>query len=167
MRVLASTFRDSIEAPNSSEVLVIFVTITHPNLATPLYVNSDIRDYVLNGNTYTGAVLSISILSDDSNAPVAKVSIPNVDRIIGETVLGLITSPRISMEVYAASDWDTNNPANPLGTPTREYSAPLLFLRNVTCDVVSFTADIISYDLTSEPWPAIRTTPERLPGLYR
>jgi Domain of unknown function (DUF1833) len=167
MRVIASTFRTAIEASNSSEVSVLFVTLTHPNLVTPLYFNSDIRDYALNGNTYLGAALSISILSDDSNLPQAKVSIPNVDRMIGETVLGLITSPRISLEMYAASDWDVGNPANPIVVPTREYSAPLLFLRNVTCDAIGFTAEIISYDVTSEPWPATRTTRERLPGLYR
>lgn len=167
MRVIANTFRDSLEASQSSEVVLVFVTITHPTLDGPIYYNSDIRDYVLNGNTFIGAALSIALLSDDTNAPQAKISIPNVDRAIGQAVLGLTTSPRIKMEVYAASDWDTNSPANPLGTPTVEYSAPLLYLRNVQCDVLGFTADINSFDLTSEPWPSIRSTRDRLPALYR
>jgi Domain of unknown function (DUF1833) len=167
MRTIASTFRANIEASNTSEVVLIFVTITHPDLDAPLYFNSDIRDYILNDNQYIGAALSVSLLSDENSAPTAKLSIPNVDQIIGETVLNLSTSPQFRMEVYAASDWDTNNPANALGTPTVEYTAPFLFLRNVACDVLGFTADIISYDLTSEPWPAIRSTADRLPGLFR
>lgn len=167
MRVIASTFRTAIEASQSSEVVVIFVTITHPSLDEVLYFNSDIRDYILNGNQHIGTGLDISLLSDDTNAPRASVTIPNVDRRIGEAILGLTFSPQIKMEVYAASDWDFGNPANPKWTPVVEYSAPILFLKNITCDALTFKADIMSYDLTSEPWPAIRSTRERLPGLYR
>lgn len=185
MRTLASSFRTAIESSNSSEAVFIFATITHPNLLRPIYVNSDIKDYILGGNTYLGTAMSVSLLSDQINAPSAKISIPNVDRAIGETVLNLRTSPTIKLEVYARSDFDDLIPdfsaydfgpdfdiwgsrtRVAIGIPTVEYSAPLLFLRNVTCDALGFTADLNSYDLSSEPWPAIRSTKNRLPGLYR
>lgn len=167
MRVLGNSFRTTIESSNSSEVVLIFVTITHPTLDAPIYLNSDIKDYVLNGNTYLGAALTISLLSDQIQAPQAKVSIPNVDRAIGESVLGLTSSPQIKMEVYARSDFDGSDPRMGIGTPAVEYRAAYLFLRNVSCDAVGFTADLLSYDLSSEPWPAIRSTKNRLPGLYR
>lgn len=167
MRVLASTFRAAMEASNSSEVPVLFVTITHPDMLIPIYLNSDIRDYVLNGNTFIGAAIDISILSDDSNPPQAKVTIPNVDRRIGDAVLGISTSPILQIELYAASDFTTDSPAQPIGTPTREYVAPYLQMSNVKCDALNYGADLKSFDLTPEPWPAIRTTRERLPGLYR
>jgi hypothetical protein len=167
MRTLGNNFRTTIESSNSSEVVLLFVTVTHPTLESPIYLNSDIKDYVLNGNTYLGAALTISLLSDQIAAPQAKVSIPNVDRSIGQAVLALTTSPQIKLELYARSDFDSSDPRQAIGTPTVEYSAPFLFLRNVTCDAVGFTADLLSYDLSSEPWPSIRSTKNRLPGLYR
>ena len=193
MRTIASTFRANIEASNTSDFPVIFVTVSHPNLDTPLYFNSDIRNYLLNGITYIGAALEISLLSDDVNPPQAKVTIPNVDEEIGDVVLAMTTPPRIEMDVYAASDFDSGSPANPLSgnilmedgvstilmedgvstfqlenpQPVLQYSAPYLFLQNVQCDAVSLSADIRSFDLSSEPWPSIRSTRDRLPGLFR
>lgn len=167
MRTLGNSFRTTIESSSSAEIVLIFVTITHPTLEAPIFLNNDIKDYILNGNTYLGAAISISLLSDEIGMPKAKVSIPNVDRAIGEAVLGLTTSPQIEMDVYARSDFDNSDPRVAIGTPTVEYRAQLLFLRNVTCDPLGFTADLLSYDLSSEPWPAIRSTKNRLPGLYR
>ena len=167
MRTVAGPFRTAIESSNSSEAVLIFATITHPDLFAPIYFNSDIKNYVLGGNTYLGTAMSVSLLSDQTNAPSAKISIPNVDRAIGEAVLELRTSPQIKLEVHARSDFDGSDPRVAIGTPTAEYSAPLLFLRNVSCDALGFTADLNSYDLSSEPWPAIRSTKDRLPGLYR
>lgn len=166
-RAIASTLRTQLEASNSSETVLIFATITHPDLLVPITLCSDIKDYVYNGYTYLGAAFSIMLLSDDVNPPTAKASIPNVDQRIGAAVLGTATSPRIKLEVLAKSDFTDDSPRVPIGTPTVDYSAPDLFLRNVTCDVLGFTADIYSYDLASEPWPSIRTTPDRTPALYR
>lgn len=167
MRIITAAFRDAIESSNSSEVVMIFATITHPTLVTPICVNSDIKDYVLGANKFLGTAMSVSLLSDQINAPSAKISIPNVDRRIGNAVLGLRTSPVIKLEVYARSDWDTSDPRVPNGTPIAEYTAPFLFLRNVTCDALGFIADINSYDLSSEPYPSQRTTKNRTPALFR
>lgn len=167
MRTIASTFRTELEASNSSEVVLVFATVTHPDLDVALCFNSDVKNYLYNGQLFLGVAFSISLLSDDINPPQAKVSIPNVDRSIGEAVLGLSTSPRIKIEVFAKSDFTDDDPRVPVGTPIVEYSAPSLFLKNISCDALGFTADIYSYDLASEPWPSIRSTPERLPGLYR
>lgn len=167
MRTLAAGFRTTLESSSSSEVVLIFVTITHRSLEGPIYINSDIMDYVYNGNTFLGAALTISLLTDDIQPPRAKISIPNVSRKIGEAILGISDPPQIKMEVFAKSDFTNANPRVAVGTPTVEYSAPLLLLRNVTCDPISITADITSYDLSTEPWPSIRSTQERLPGLFR
>lgn len=167
MRTLANTFRTSIESSNSSEVVLIFATITHPDLDSTIYLNSDITDYVLNGNTYLGVAFSCSLLTDQIGMPQAKISIPNVDRRIGESVLVLKSSPQIKLEVYAKSDFSDAIPRVAIGTPSVAYSAPALFLKNVSCDAVGYSADLNSYDLSSEPYPAARSTRERLPGLYR
>lgn len=165
-RTVGATFRDSIESPHTSESPVMFATITHPNLLVPITVNSDVVDYILNGVTYLGTAFSISMLTDDDAPPTAKIAIPNVDSSIGEVIQNLKTSPRIKIELYAKADFDDNTPHAAIGTPTVEYSAQELFLKNVSCDVLGFTADLFSYDIANEPWPAIRSTMRILPALF-
>ncbi len=106
------------------------------------------------------------MLSDDDQPPRAGVIIENVDQIIGETLIALAESPTIHMRQMAKSDWDENFPRNPLATPEIEIDAPQLKLRNVKGDAMQLTADVYGYDLTTEPWPSIRSTKGRLPGLY-
>jgi len=167
MRTISATFRDEIESTNGQDVVIIFATITHPALAVPICVNSDVADYVYNGNTYFGTGISISFVSDDDNPPQAKVTVPNVDRRIGEAVLAMTDAAQIKLELLVKSDFDNSTPRNPIGTPAPEYVAQLMFLRNVQFDAMQFTADILSYDITTEPWPAIRTTPAVTPALFR
>lgn len=167
MRTISAGFRNEIESTNGQDVIVIFATVNHPSLEGPFYVNSDVTDYVYNGNTYLGVGFSMSFLSDDDSPPQAKVTIPNVDRRIGEAVLNISDSPTIRIELLVKSDFTNDTPRQPIGSPSPEYVAPLLFLRNVTFDAMQFTADIMSYDISTEPWPKIRTTPSDTPALFR
>src|SRR5581483_2350961 len=103
MRVLQAGFRDSIEASASSEIFVIFATITHPALEDAIRVNSDAPgvDYLYQGNTYFGFGFSISLLTDDEQPPQAKIAIANVEKAIGAAVLLLDTAPRLKLELFA------------------------------------------------------------------
>lgn len=166
-RTLTAGFRDEIESTNGQDVLVIFATITHASLEVPFYVNSDVADYVYGGNTFLGTGFQLSFLSDDENPPQAKATIPNVDRRIGAALLAISDSPQIKIELLVKSDFTDALPRQPIGTPLPEYVAPLLFLRNTQWDAQQMTADIFSYDITSEPWPKIRTTPTDTPALFR
>ena len=167
MRTLSGGLRDTLEATGPTDILVIFATIYHPSLLVPITVNTDIVDYNYNGHIHSGAAFEISFPSDDDSLPQAKVMVPNVDRRIGETILSITDAPRIKIELLVASDFDTSTPRQPIGTPTPEYVAPELYLRNIQCDAVQFTADIFGQDLTTEPWPKVRTTPEFTPSLFR
>jgi uncharacterized protein DUF1833 len=165
-RQIAADFRDAIEASFSSEVLVWFATVTHPDLAEPITVNSDVTDYNYNGSLYRGCAFQFVFLADDDQPPRGQVVIENVDQIIGNTLIALTDSPLLHMQLMAKSDFDENVPRNAIGTPTVEIDAPLLKLRNVKGDAMQLTADLYGYDLTTEPWPSIRSTKSRLPGLY-
>lgn len=165
-RPITSSFRTTLEAANAADLAIIFATITHPDLEAALTVNSDIADYVLGGVTFLGTAFSCALLTDDDQPPKATVSIQNVDRAIGEAVQLLSSSPKIKLEIYARSDFDGGTPRLPVSTPSVQYSAQGLFLTNVTCDAMGFTADLTTYDIASEPWPAIRSTVDRLPGLF-
>lgn len=165
MRTLLAGFRDNIESQYNSDALVFFATITHPDLYGPLYFNSDILDYVYNGNTFVGAAFQITLLTDDEQVPQAKVSIHNVDQAIGTAVQALSSSPQIKIELFAKSDFTDDNPRVAVATPTAEYSAPFLLLRNVNCDDITISADLMGNDFSVEPYPAIRATKDRLSGL--
>ena len=167
MRTITAGFRDEIESTNGQDVIVIFATVSLPSLETPFYVNSDVTDYVYNGVTYYGVGFSMSFLTDDDNPPQAKVAIPNVDRRIGEALLSITDAPQLAIVLLTKSDFTNDTPRQQIGTPTPEYTAPLMFLRNVQWDAMQFTADVLSYDIASEPWPRIRTTPADTPALFR
>jgi len=167
MRTISAGFRDEIESTNGQDVIVIFATITHPALESPIYVCSDIVDYVYGGNTYRGAGFSISFVSDDENPPQAKVTLPNVHRKIGEALLAISDAPQIGLRLLVKSDFTDDDPRQPIGSPSPEYIAAALFLRNVQWDASQFTGDIFSYDISTEPWPKIRTTPTDTPALFR
>lgn len=165
-RTLAAGFRDAIEASFSSEVLVWFATITHNDLNVPITVNSDVVDYNYNGALYRGCAFQFVFIADDDQPPRGQVVVENVDEIIGNTLRGLADSPFVHMQLMAKSDFDENIPRNPIGTPIVEVDAPLLKLRNAKGDDMQITSDVYGYDLTTEPWPSIRSTKSRLPGLY-
>jgi uncharacterized protein DUF1833 len=167
MRILSSTFIDDIQSTNATDIIVILATITHPTLDGPITVNSDVANYSYNGYTYYGTGIGISLISDDESPPQAKVTVPNVDRRIGEALLSISDAPQIRLELVKRSDFDSSNPRVALDGLTVEYTAPLMFLRNVQWNAQQLTADLLSYDLTSEPWPKIRTTPIVTPALFR
>jgi hypothetical protein len=166
MRNVSASFRRQIEAIAADDPLVMFAEVYAGELLEPVRVNSDITDYLYAGHTWIGCGFALIFLSDDERPPRARVSIPNVDRRIGAAVLA-VPSVRLNLQLMLKSDFDDNEPRQPIGTPVPEYVARHLFLRNVSCDALALTGEISSFDLAAEPWPKIRSTPDLLPGLYR
>ena len=169
MRSLSTAFRTSLESSANPDALLLFATITHGDLPDPIRVVNDIVDYQWQGELYTGIPFMIDLLSDTDAPPTAKIRMQNVNQVIGRVVLGLKSSPRIQLDVLASSDFydAVDNLRLPIGSPTAEYSAPRLRLRNVTGDAMMVEGELYSFDVTREPYPVIRTTKDRLPALYR
>lgn len=199
MRSLGTGFRNSIESRANTELLLVFAQITHVNLGAPVRVvtedvngfsqtsNGKIVNYNWNGynptypspgsssgdprNLYLGCPFSFTLLTDDDQPPRAKITMPNIDRRIVQTVLALTSPPRFRMTMLRFSDWvpgvyDANNALSPVATPEVEYDADYLTLKNFTGDELVLTADITTFDIADEPCPAIRTTQDRCPMLY-
>ena len=59
----------------------------------------------------------------------------------------------------------TGDFAGETARPQPEYAARHLVFGNITVNVMSLTGEIKSFDMSNEPWPAPRTTADRLPGL--
>lgn len=166
-RTISTGFRETLEASQTGDLAIWFATITHKDLLVPIYVNSDIVDYVYNGNTFSGCAFALTFLTDDDQPTRASVAIENVDQIIGATIQALSDSPSIKIELLVKSDFTDDEPRQPIGSPAAEVTAQGLLLRNVKGDVMTLTADLYGYDFTTEPYPSIRATPEHLPGLSR
>lgn len=168
MRIISDTFRNQIESVRGDDVVVAFATIYHESWSAYVRVNSDIYDYWYNGFLYYGTAFSLSLVSDNDRVPQATVTFQNVDRRIGKALRRLGPPPRLNLQLLLKSDFDDGDPRRPIApNPTVEYEAKFLFLQNVTVSAQTVSADIRGYDLTTEPWPAIRTTPTDAPAIYR
>lgn len=168
MRTFSTTFRAALEEPYNDDPPMVFITINHPTLLQPIRCVFDVVDYVLNGNSYVGFPFEIVLVSDSEDAPRGRLSVQNVDRIIGEAVKGLTSPPQVTIEIYPASDFDlTVSPRVALGTPQLAYRAAFLYLRNISVDVLTASGDLTSWQYANLPWPGKFATQALLPGLFR
>jgi hypothetical protein len=172
-RTIATAFRASIDASYSAQVAPIFCTITHVGLATPIRVVSDSVDYWYGGVRFVGLMFSLSLLTDGERPPRGAIQIPNVDREISNAILAMATPAGCKIEIidtgyFGAVDVSTTPPQRVQSSaPVPEYVADNLKLRNISGDALTVQAELGSCDLSTEPWPAIRSTKNFLPGLYR
>ena len=167
-RILTPAIIREINKEESAEDFPVFLTIYHSTLSFPLRFVSDPKSFVLSGNTYTGFPFGISLLTDSDELPYAQLKIQNVDSRIGETLLSPIAPATLDIECYALSGFNLNvTPRTPIGTPTRIYRATDLYLTDVSCADIFLTGKIISWDYTQEPYPGLRATKDRMPGLFR
>jgi len=167
-RALSAPLRHALERQETGAAIIVFLTVTHPELPVTIRVASDAADYLWGGETWRGIPVDVTLVSDGDRPPSARLSMQNVDRRIGEAVRGLSSPPRLRIDLVSASAFnETAVPRVPLdGEPEAEYSAPHLFLRNVKADDF-LEAEIAGWNYVQEVWPGIRATQNRLPGLYR
>ncbi len=162
------SFRQAASSQQTSEVDLIFVTITHPLLVPPIRVVNDAKSFVYGGNTFIGFPFDIILLSDDDNAPkAAQISFQNIDSQIGDTIRQLNQAPRVRIELLHSSDFDlTVDPRTPLGTPSSLLMGDKLFLVNTKVDVQTVSGDFSGYDFSQRAWPGDRATQTTFPGLF-
>ncbi|MFA7279821.1 MAG: DUF1833 family protein [Sterolibacterium sp.] len=164
-----------INRQESPEVHLVFLTISHPELSDPIYVVLDSSEamsepnrFIYAGIEYIAFPFEIELLSDTDSVPKARLSIQNVDKVIGETIANLTNPPRMRFEVVPASYFDLNvTPRVELETPVPMYVADELYLTNVDVDAMTVTGQIESWNYSQETWPGRRATQNRCPGLFR
>lgn len=168
MRTLATATRAAIEREASPDALLAFLTITHPALAYPIRVVSDVVDYVWSGLTYTGLPFEISAVTDDESAPSSEIRVQNVDRRIGAALRALPDRAAVRLDVLSSADFDLSvEPRAEVGTAAPIYGFAYFELVDVTANAVEITGRLFLRDPTQEPWPGIAATQSRLPGLFR
>lgn len=157
-----------IEKQASEEALLVFLEIYHEDLMEPIRVVSDPENFVLDGVEYVGFDFRINILSDNDSAPQARLTIMNVDERIGQAVQRSTSPVNLNIQILPMSEFNIDVvPRTQLNTPAiRVYRAPHLRLSEVTGDLMQISGKITSWDYSQEPWPALKATESRFPGLF-
>lgn len=160
--------QDRSDSPNA---LIWFLTISHPNLNPPIRVVADYYNYVIGGETYQMAPFEVQPLTDNEQTPSAELRVQNIDRRIGRALETDMagTRARVSAVAYSSEDFDLSvDPRVPLNEADLPeiYSFQLFELADVRGDALELTGRITLIDLTQEPWPYIRATQDRFPGLF-
>ena len=120
------------------------------------------------GETFTGFQFDITIMSDNDQAPFAKLSIQNVDRSIGEALRSIDNPAVLTLEIIAGSEFDqTVDPRTELTTAARTYTAQELNLIGVDADAIFITGRLQTRDYSKEIWPGLMATQDIFPGLFR
>jgi len=171
-RTFNTSFRADFESPRAQNPILVFLTLSHPSWATPIWVVNDVVNYTWNGHVYIGFPFNMEYLADDEKVPRGQLTIQNVDRVLGQEILNLVYGPYLEIDVLSAADWTstidaTSNSRLPLGTPTLELSAQNLQLWDVTVTSTTIVASFGPPDTTRELWPKSRCTKANTPGLFR
>lgn len=159
--------RRALERQVSDTVLLAFVKIEHPNLATPLYLVADAMDYLRDGVLWMGVLFGVTPPSDNDNSPEASITVPNTDRRIGAALRTLNDRAYVTLEVCTSDEFDVSvDPRVPLGPVTPLYPPVRYELVDVECTVAELTGRLMVRDFAQEPWPAVFATESKVPGLF-
>lgn len=167
-RASAVAVREELEDLHSPHALLAFLTIRHPNLADPIRVVSDVLDYIKGGETFIGLPFGYRLLTDGESAPRTELRMQNADRRIGQALLSLTGRAVLELQICSSADFDLSvSPRTEIGSAAAIYAFRHFSLANVTATATDLTGEVILQDYSVEPWPAVRATEDRLPGLYR
>ncbi len=166
-RTVPAGVRREVDRPESAEVYLPFLTITHPEISDAIRVVANPVDIILGGETFTGFRFSITVVTDTDRAPEARFKIQNVDLIIGNALRGLDSPATIKMELIAGSEFDqTVDPHTEIATAARIRTANQLRLVDVDGDALFITGKLQTRDYSREVWPG-NAIQEAFPGLFR
>lgn len=161
--------REALEDAVAPDALLAFLLIEHTALSEPIRLVCDPLDYIYQGETWIGIVFGYTILDDtDEAVAAAEITLPNVDRRIGQVLRETSGEARLTLRILSAAEFDLSViPRQPLGEPGVIYNMPGYILKSVSGDAMQITGQVGLHDYSQEPWPCISATQARLPGLYR
>lgn len=167
-RTIDADVKAGLEAPDSVDALMAFLTITHPTLSDPIRVVSDVMDYELSGYTFLGLPFEFGILSDTEGPPQTELRMQNVDARIGRALLALNDRAKVTLEIRSSADFDlSQDPRTEIPGGSALYRFADFDLIDVTGTVSDISGRVMLRDYSQEPWPGQRCTQSRMPGLFR
>ncbi|NLS03627.1 DUF1833 family protein [Rhizobium sp. P32RR-XVIII] len=165
-RTVSPAFLNAINSQETDEVVICLLTVTHEDLAEPIFLSSDattrisdsplVYATVSRGNEYLFLPFEFTLPDDKSDSPPRiQLSIDNTDRSLVAMLRSFTTPASIKLEIVLASSLDDV-----------EIEMPALQLSEVTIGEEQVTADLVADALINEPYPAGQFTPGAFPGLF-
>lgn len=154
-RSLSTAAKIAMHAPDTSQVFLVLLEISHASITTLRFVN-DSADVTTGGHTYTAYPFSIELPEESGEQlPRVTLTIDNVSRAITDAILSLTTAPTITMSVVLAS------------SPGTVEAGPFaLTLRDITHTAFVVQGALGFERMLEEPYPSATFSPANFPGLF-
>ena len=153
---LSDEARGAMFAEETTDGLLILLTIDHDDLSVPVRVVNNNVNVTSRGNEFIAFPFEMVLPTSSPNSPPkAQLIIDNVSRELGQIIRSISSAPNMLIEVVRINDFDA-----------LELSFPSFKLRNVRFDVSQIRADLVSEDLQVEPYPVHTFSPAAFPGLF-
>jgi len=156
MRSTSLNFRRAAYAQRTDEVILLLLTITHPDMEMPIRVVNDLQSIMSRGNKFIAFPFEIN-LPEETSEQLSKVTlrIDNVDRLIVYSLRTLSSAPEVTLEAILATSPDIVE-AGPFN----------MTLRDVKYDALVVEGTLYFEDLLNEPYPGDSFVPAHFPGLF-
>lgn len=155
-RSITSQTRAAFFAPETDEVFIILLTLSHDEMAAPIRVCSAAENILSRGETFIPFPFALTLPEDeDGRPPRARLGIDNIDRQIVLAVRSLTSSPQVLIEIIRAAAPDVV-----------EARFEDFRFTNISYDSRAVTGDLTVEDFTAEPFPAACFSPSLFPGLF-
>lgn len=155
MRTMSPAAVAATMALNSSEVFLLLLTISHPDLEDDLRFVNNLESVTSNGELFVAFPFEVELPAQKDDSPgEARIRIDNIDRDIVKAVRTLTSPPTVKFEVIMASSPDTVE---------AEFTG--MVLRNTSYDALIVRGVLRFEDLLSEP-VSIQITPSRFPAMF-
>lgn len=165
---LTTAQKTELERVASPHAMLSFIRISHSALDDDIRIVNDVLSFVRGGEEWTAvADLDPRLVSDSEGIPRTVLTVPNVDRRIGEALLATSERAIVSVEVLSSADFDLSvDPRTEVGTAAVYHAYYNFEIQDVSVDDMQVEATIILRDYSQEPWPFVVATEDRLPGLF-
>lgn len=156
MRTISETARRAVNAPQTDQVFLVILEITHSALAEPIRVVNNLTSIQHGGNTYQPVAFSFTLPNqEDGKAASSKLTIDNVDRQIVQAVRSINSAADVVAKVVLFDSPDVV-----------EYGPLDYKLRNVTYTAETVTGDLSFLAYMQDNIGTVRYTNLTFPGLF-
>lgn len=156
MRSTSVLFRAAVFAQETKEVILLLLTLSHPDLVTPIRVVNDFQPITSQGWTYAAFPFEITLpWQKEDQIPTMSLKIDNVDRQIVTAVRNLQGLIDAELRVVLASQPDTV-----------ELTFEGFQMKQVTYNALTVEGDLRLEELEREPFPQHAFTPALFPGAF-
>jgi hypothetical protein len=153
----------------SAHALLSFVEVTHPALPGGVLRHvTDVLPFVWGGETWTPiGQIELPLADDAEDASRLRVTIPNIDKMVGQTIRRIGTRMKVAQHILSSADFNlTANPRTEVGTATAFYSMENFETVDAQFDAVAGEVSLVLRDYSQAQY-GLYATQSLLPGVRR